>query len=146
MNLYENITQEAFGLAIELSSKVLETMNTENLCKNTGATYIDNNTILLNYLNRPYLINIRSGQISLKEDEKENIPLKDKILIFHYLTQAKGTSFTNRLISYAQIQGGRFYCSVFQKRTLEPIIRCFGKEPEKLLEICQTFYNLMARR
>lgn len=133
MILYENITKEAFGLAIELASKALETMNPQDLCKRTGAIYLGQDRIQLNYLNQSYIVNIRNSQISLKRDEKEEISLKDKILILHYLTQAKGTPFTNKLITYAQIQGGKFYCPVFQKRTVEPILRYFGSEPELLI-------------
>jgi hypothetical protein len=145
MILYENITQEAFGLAIELASKILETMNTEDLCKKTGAQYVDHDRVLLNYLNRPYLINIRNSQISIKDNEKEDIPLKDRILILHYLTQAKGTPITNKLITYAQIQGGKFYCPVFQKRTVEPILRHFGNQPELLIEVSKIFGGDKAR-
>ncbi len=139
MILYHNITEESFGLAFELASKRLAAMDLNELCKKTGAIPIDDKRVMLNYLNRHYLIDIINSHISPKDEEEGEIPFKDKILILHYLTQAKGTPFTNRLITYAQIQGGRFYCPVFQKRTVEPILRCFGKDPEKLLEISRVF-------
>lgn len=133
MILYENITKVSFGLAIESALKILETMETDDLCKKTGAKFINDNRISLKYLNQSYIINIRNGQIYL-ENKDEEIPLKDKILILHYLTQAKGTPFTNKLITYAQIQGGRFYYPVFQKRTIEPILKHFGVQPSLLSE------------
>jgi hypothetical protein len=60
-------------------------------------------------------------------------------LILHYLTQATGAAFTNKLITYAQLQGGKFYCPAFQKRTLEPILKCFGEKPELLPEVSRKF-------
>lgn len=144
MILYHNISKESFGLAFELASKRLAMMDPNEICKKTGAIPIDNQRVMINYLNHHILIDILNSQISSKDEEEEEIPFKDKILILHYLTQAKGTPFTNRLITYAQIQGGRFYCPVFQKRTIEPILRCFGKEPEKLLEISKIFNALKA--
>lgn len=134
MSLYLNTSEEGFELAYELATKKLIGMNPEELCRRTGARLIDPDKISLNYLNRSYLIDISKGEIRLK-DEQEEVSIKDRILILHYLTQAKGTPFTNKLITYAQLQGGKFYCPAFQQRTLQPILRYFGKNPEWLLEI-----------
>lgn len=139
MILYQNITEESFGLALDLAVKKLTFLDPEELCKKTGASLVGEQRILLPYLSQPYFINLQNGQISLQEDLKVEIPLKDRILILHYLTQAKGTPLTNRLITYAQIQGGRFYCPAFQKRTIEPILSCFGNQPAKLVEIARNF-------
>jgi hypothetical protein len=136
MSLYHNTSEEGFELAYELACKKLTRINPEELCKRSGARSIDQSRIMIQYLNRPYLVDLPNAEISLK-DEEEKIPIKDRILIFHYLTQATGAPFTNKLITYAQLQGGRFYCPVFQKRTLEPILKCFGDRPELLLDVAQ---------
>lgn len=137
MILYQNITEESFGLALDLAIKKLTILNPEELCKKTGASPLDSHRILLSYFSQSYVIHLHNGKISLQEDPEAEIPLKDRILILHYLTQAKGTPWTHRLISYAQIQGGRVYCSVFQKRTVEPILNCFGNQPENLIQVAQ---------
>jgi hypothetical protein len=136
MSLYHNASEEGFELAYELACKKLTRMSPEDLCRRTGARPVDQNRITIDYLNRPYLVDISNASISL-EDEEEKIPIKDRILILHYLTQATGAPFTNKLIGYAQIQGGKFYCPVFQKRTLDPILKCFGDKPESLLDVAQ---------
>jgi len=136
MSLYHNTSEEGFELAYELACKKLTSMNPEELCRRSGARSADQNRIMIHYLNRPYLVDISNGEISLK-DEEEKIPVKDRILILHYLTQATGAPFTNKLITYAQLQGGRIYCPVFQKRTLEPILKCFGDQPELLVDVAQ---------
>ena len=79
---------------------------------------------------------ISTGKISLK-DKEEKVPIKNRILILHYLTQATGAPFTNKLIAIDTSQGGKFYCPAFQKRTLEPILNCFGNQPELLLDVAQ---------
>jgi hypothetical protein len=133
---YEDISKESFELAFKLASDKLASTTPEELCKRSGARFVDQNRITLHYLYRPYQVTIPSGEISLMDGE-ENIPIKDKILILHYLTQATGAPFTNKLITYAQLQGGKFYCPAFQKRTLEPILKCFGDKPELLLEVAR---------
>ncbi len=133
---YEDISKESFELALNLAVKKLSSMKAEEICRNSGASRIDDENVLIQYLNRPYQVAISTGKISLK-DKEEDVPIKNKILILHYLTQATGAPFTNKLIAYTQLQGGKFYCPAFHKRTLEPILKCFGNQPELLLDAAQ---------
>lgn len=127
-------SQEGFELAYELACRKLVSLKIEEVCQKSGARYIDLHRIELSYLNRPYLITVPEVEISLKD---ETVPIKDKILILHYLTQATGAPFTNKLITYGQIEGGKFYCPVFIKRNLEPLLNCFGHEPQSLVKVAQ---------
>ena len=138
MKSYPNISEEGFGLAYELACKKLASLDLEEVCRKSGAQYMDRNRVIVHYLNRPYLITLPNVEISLK-DEDEKIPIKDRILILHYLTQATGAPYTNILITYGQIEGGKFYCPVFVKRNLEPILSCFGNQPELLVDVAQKF-------
>jgi len=133
---YEDISKESFELALNLATKKLSSMKAEEICRNSGASRIDDDSILIQYLNRPYQAVISTGEISLK-DKEEDVPIKDKILILHYLSQARGTPFKNKLITYGQIEGGKFYSPVFVKRNLDPILKCFGHRPKLLLEVAQ---------
>ena len=137
MSLYHNSSEEGFELAYELACKKLTGMNPEELCRKSGARSIDQGRITIQYLNRPYLVDLPNAEISLK-DEEEKIPIKDRILILHYLAKATGAPFTNKLITYGQIEGGKFYCPVFVRRNLEPILSCFGDQPESLVNVAQT--------
>jgi len=133
---YEDISKESFELALNLATKKLSCMKAEEICRNSGASRIDDNTILIQYLNRPYQVALSTGEVSLKEKE-EKVPIKDQILILHYLTQAKGTPFTNKVITYGQIEGGKFYIPVFIKRNIDPLLKSFSHRPELLLEVAQ---------
>jgi hypothetical protein len=138
MSSYNNISEEGFELAYELGCKKLASMDLEEVCRKSGAQYVDQNRVILHYLNRPYWITLPNVEISL-EDGEEKVPIKDRILILHYLTQATGAPYTNKLITYGQIEGGKFYCPVFVKRNLEPILSCFGDRPELLVDVAQQF-------
>jgi hypothetical protein len=133
---YEDISKEGFELALNLATKKLSGMKAEEICQNSGASRIDDDSILIQYLNRLYQVTISTGEVSLK-DEKENVPIKDQILILHYLTQAKGTPFTNKVITYGQIEGGKFYVPVFIQRNIAPLLKSFSHRPEFLLELAQ---------
>jgi hypothetical protein len=138
MKSYPNISEEGFELAYEIACKKLATLDLKEVCEKSGAQYVDQNRLIIPYLNRPYLITLPNTEISLK-DEDEHIPIKDRILILHYLTKATGAPYTNKLITYGQIEGGKFYCPVFVKRNLDPILKCFGDQPELLIDVAQKF-------
>jgi hypothetical protein len=138
MSFYNNTSQEGFELAYELARKKLVDMDLQEVCRKSGAKYLDRNRIMISYLSHSHWIALPNVEISLKDGE-EKIPIKDRILILHYLTQATGAPFTNKLITYGQIEGGKFYCPVFVKRNLEPILSCFGDRPELLVDVAQKF-------
>lgn len=134
MILYENITEEAFGLAVKIATDKLRNLSVDEICTKTGAEKVDEDKLILKYLNIPYYVDLKSGRIVDTKDE-DVLPLRDRIILLHYLTDAKGSPFSGKLITYAQIEGGRFYFPVFHKRTVEPMIRFFSEKPEILIEV-----------
>lgn len=133
---YEDISKQSFELALRLATEKLSSMKAEDICQKSGASRIDDNRILIHYLNQPYQVVLPTGEISLK-DKEENVPIKDQILILHYLTQANGTPFTHKIITYGQIGGGKFYVPVFIKRNIDPLLKSFSHRPELLLDLAQ---------
>lgn len=135
--LFEDISKQSFELTLSLASQKLSAMEITEVCQRSGATFIDDRHLHLLYLNRLYCVNTSRGGITLADKKEEPIPIKDQILILHYLTQAKGTPFTNKVITYGQIEGAKFYTPVFLKRSLDPILKKFGHRLELLLELAQ---------
>ena len=102
-------------------------------CQSSGALYSPE-IITLNYLNEIYRINTPSADVTFV-DSKAPVALRDKILILHYFTQAKGTFQTGKQIPYRDLPGGLIYYPTFIKRTIAPISEFFGKEPKLLLGV-----------
>ena len=67
-------------------------------------------------------------------DSEEKVPIRDKILILHYLTQAKGTAISNKIIAYKELPEGTNYFPTFSKRAIKPLLAHFGKEPSRLID------------
>jgi hypothetical protein len=59
--------------------------------------------------------------------------MRDKILILHYLTQAKGTPVTNKITAFRELPEGANYFPTFSKRAIKPLLDHFGREPERLI-------------
>jgi len=88
--------------------------------------------IILEYLNQSYQIAFPDIDISLI-GSKEEVPIRDKILILHYFTQAKGTPITNKLTTFRELPEGANYFPTFSKRAIKPLLDHFGREPEWLI-------------
>jgi len=127
----------SYGLAYKLACEELVKIDDiEQQCRKSGARYqvIDSQKlIILEYLNCSYQITLPDVEISLEASQDE-VPLRDKILILHYFTQAKGTPISNKLIAYKELREGANYFSTFAKRAIKPLIDSVGKEPHRLLE------------
>jgi hypothetical protein len=114
--------------------KLAKISDIEEQCRKSGARYIGANEIVINYLNQPYHVMLPDGKILLENSDIE-APLRDKILILHYFTGAKGTSTTGKLIAYKQLPGGISYFPAFSQRAIAPLVKNFGKSPELLRKV-----------
>ncbi len=125
-----------YELAYKLAGEQLAKFdNIEQQCLKSGARYqvIDSQKIIiLEYLNQSYQIVFPDIDISLIDSEEE-VPIRDKILILHYFTQAKGTPITNKVIAFRELPEGVNYFPTFSKRAIKPLLDHFGREPERLI-------------
>jgi hypothetical protein len=126
-----------YKLAYKIASqKLAESDGIERLCRYSGAEHkvIDSHPLItLDYLNRTYSISLPEVAISLPDSDEE-VPLKDKILLLHYITQAKGTPIANKSIAYKELPEGVSYFRTFHKRAIKPLVDHFGRQPAKLIE------------
>ncbi|MDD5129859.1 MAG: DUF3786 domain-containing protein [Candidatus Omnitrophica bacterium] len=67
-----------------------------------------------------------------------NVPAKDflSILILHYLAQKlKGLpGLTGQWITFRELSGIQGYYEAYHKRSIDPIIRKYGKQPDALID------------
>ena len=123
-------------MAYELASQQLASIkDIEEQCRKSGAQYVNScQLIILEYLGHSYQISFPGVEISLKTSTAA-VPLKDKILMLHYLTRARGTSLSNKLITYKDLPEGSNYYPTFSKRAIKPVLDNFGAEPQRLLKV-----------
>ena len=119
--------------ALTVAQKQFSSVDIARQCQNSGALSSPE-IVTLNYLNEIYRINIPTAEVVFV-DSKQPVPLRDKIFILHYFTQAKGTSLTGKQIPYRDLPGGLVYYPTFIKRTIEPISEFFGKDPALLVGV-----------
>jgi hypothetical protein len=129
-----SLWERAFELSYKFAREQLARISAvEEQCRRSGARYLGPHEIVIKYLNQLYHIMLPDGRILL-EDGGTDAPLIDKILILHYFTGAKGTPTTGRLIAFKQLSGGASYFPTFSHRSITPLVRNFGKNPELLMK------------
>jgi hypothetical protein len=132
---YEYAHKFAYELAVEQLGKI----DIKEQCRKSGARYQITGSqpvVSIEYLNQTYQITLPDIKISLAGSQIE-VPLKDKILLLHYLARAKGTPVANKLIAFSELPEGTVYFPTFAKRSIEPITKYFGQEPQRLLEAAE---------
>lgn len=134
----QNTFEYGYELAYKLACEKLARIgDIEQQCLKSSARYLEidsRKVIIIEYLNQSYLISLPGIEISLMNSE-EAVPIKDKILMLHYLTSAKGTPLSNKMIAYKELPGGINYFPTFSKRAIKPLLDHFGKEPHRLLDV-----------
>lgn len=130
--------ERGFDLSYKLACEQLTTISDiREQCRKSGARCVGSNEVVIDYLNRPYHIMIPECRISL-EDGTIEVPLRDRILILHYFTRARGTPATGKAIAYKQLQGGASYFPAFSERAIGPLVKNFGRNPELLGKVAVT--------
>ena len=126
------------GLAYRLACEQIAGIEAiEQQCLNSGAKYQvadSNKVIILEYLNQTYRITYPDIEVSLK-DSDEPVSLREKILMLHYLAQARGIPLSSKIITYKELPDSGNYFPVFAKRAIKPLVDHFGKDPGRLLDI-----------
>ncbi len=130
---YEAANESAYQLACQ---KLAEIVDFQRQCWNSGTRYqeVDSTKkIFIQYLDLSYQITFPEVTISV-EGSTEEVPVKDRLLILHYFLSAKGTPLTGKLVTFRELPEGKVYSPTFDKRTSQPLLDCFGQEPQLLVE------------
>jgi hypothetical protein len=126
-------------LAYKLAAEQLGKVDIKEQCRKSGAKYLavdSQELVIVEYLNQSYQVTFPDVQVSLVDGGAE-VPIRDRILILHYLALAKGTPVANKFIAFKELPEGANYSPTFSKRSIEPLIKYFGREPQCLIETAE---------
>jgi hypothetical protein len=129
---YEYSNNQSYQLAL---ARLAGVTDYPSLCRKSGSLYDETDSesyITLDYLSRTYRITVPDVVIS-NSDNSTELPLRERILILHYLLTAQGTLLSNEAITFKELPEGPVYFRTFRKRTIDPLVKSYGTEPDKLL-------------
>lgn len=128
---YEYGYTQAYDLAVAQLGAIRDL---RQQCRKNGARYQETGSrriITLRFLNRSYRITLPDIEIKLT-GSREAVPLRTGVLLLHYFLKAKGTTLSGKLITFKELPEGILYFPTFTKRTINPLLKHFGGEPQKL--------------
>lgn len=135
---YKNY-EYGYNLAFKLAGEQLAEVDIKEQCRKSGADYKragSKEIITVEFLSQPYQVTLPDIDVSPVGGGAE-ITVSDKILILHYLTLASGTPLSGKPIAFQELPEGASYLRTFTKRSIAPLVRHFGGEPRRLLEVAK---------
>ena len=131
--------EEDYLKALDLAETVLLSSDLKERCRSAGAEWEPSEAggaIYLPYFNTTCRITIPHFEFSLQENA-ENLNLSNQILVLHYLTGVKDSTFENKLISFKEIPSGEFYYQAFARRSIEPLLKTFRDNHQAFKNIAE---------
>jgi hypothetical protein len=135
---YEYAYNQSFQLAVE---RLVNINDYADLCRKSDCRFKEINSqknIELEYLGRTCRVilekNVKASLKIIFNDTNEEISLKEKILILHYILDAKGTPLSNNLITFKELPEGPIYFRTFSQRTIKHLVSNFNNDPSQLIE------------
>ena len=105
----------------------------EDMARNSGFS-IEKNALSIEFLGQHYKVDYPSGNFVPVEASDIELPIATQILILHYVANLTETLEVGTLISYKEFPGGAIYIKPFTGRSIDPLVRIFGSNPDRLLE------------
>jgi hypothetical protein len=128
--------EEAYRLSRKLAlEKLASITDFEAQCRKSGAQFqivALKKSAIIKYLNHFYTLSLPEGVIT-PVGESDPLSERDELVVLHYFVTAKGTPLSGKLITFGDLPEGVVYQPTFIKRTIQPILKNFGMEPDTLL-------------
>ena len=113
--------------AREITVKELRNISLEQLIERSGFGSIDDTAMRVPFLDRTYRVGHPDFEFTDEEDESDEVPIQEQVLVLHYLESAGPCPVTGQWVAYREIPGASFYFSAFVKRAIDPLKNVFGQ-------------------
>ena len=132
-----------YNMALDITGKELRKRNPVHVCRLSGALFTEKEgesaLISLRFLNR--MINITWPHLLFSQDSNKELPIKERIIILHYLNGVNREDLAGEWIAYQDIPSARFYLDAFNRRVKYPLVSAFGEQPDDLFFFAEELYG-----
>jgi len=135
---YEYSLNQSYQLAVD---RLVNMEDFEVLCLKSGSLcqWVESRkNIILSFLNRMYRVTTPEVTISIIDSDEE-VPLREKVLILHYILNARGTLLSNTPITFKELPEGPVYFRTFNQRTIKHLVSSFSSDPQNLFAASKSF-------
>jgi len=123
-----------YTAAYEVALKKFNACTLEDIARCSGYP-VDGNSLEIDFIGRHFKVEYPNGKFEPVPISEGELSVFTQILILHYLANPTEILDTGTLISYKELPGGAIYIKPFTGRAIDPLVRAFGANPDKLLEV-----------
>ncbi|GAB6154483.1 DUF3786 domain-containing protein [Desulfosporosinus burensis] len=123
-----------YSAAHEVALEKFRACSLEDMARCSGYS-MEDNTLVLEFLGQHFKLAYPSGNFLPSQASDGELPIATQILILHYVTSRSESLEVGTLISYKEFPGGAMYIKPFTGRAIDPLVRTFGSNPDRLLEV-----------
>lgn len=131
-----NNFDKAYSEAFELARRHVLERDLADCCDSSGAVLLEQTAqsaaLELKYINTS--VRLVLPECLFTRADGAELHVWDKILLLHYLLNAKTQMSGSREVSFKDIKSAALYFNLFENRCLKPLARAFGAAPEHLLQ------------
>ncbi len=128
---------EDYLQAKELAVKNLVTRSFFSLLQKSGFTSEKDNELLIPFLDRIYKVSYPEFNFIDIQDGQSEVPIKDQILILHYLQAEPPKFLDGQWISYREISRVFYHYNAFAQNAIYPLQQEFGNKSQELGRIVE---------
>lgn len=123
-----------YTAAYEVALERFRACSLEDMARCSGYS-IEENALCIDFLGQHFKVDYPSGNFGTVQASELELPIATQILILHYVANLAEPLEVGTLISYKELPGGAIYIKPFTGRAIDPLVRIFGSNPDRLLEI-----------
>lgn len=133
-----------YTAAYEAALEKFRAASFEEMAKHSG--YLrEGQCLRVDFLGQEFTVEHPSGIFEPEPNPEGELPIFAQILILHYLANVSEAAEEGKLISYKELPGGGLYIQPFTNRAINPLVRAFGEQPERLLEVASKYKGQAAK-
>jgi hypothetical protein len=124
--LNENKGESNMEAMLEKAARDLAKLEPSSVCMKGGVIFNrEQDSYILPYLNRRYLVHHNSGKVKALSGQSE-VSIQLCILFLHYLACADGTPHSGKWITIKDLPGGQKYAETEGERNIHPSLQSFS--------------------
>jgi hypothetical protein len=124
--------------ALDKAWEDVSRLDLESLGRELGPdAVLGERAVSVRMLYEPFVVDLGSRSVRHGTPEGEEASPYLQVLVLHYLLGVSSSPLRNRFVSFRELDGGALYYSAFKTRSIVPLVKTFGLEPERLERVAK---------
>jgi hypothetical protein len=123
-----------YAPAMQIALEKFRACSMEDIRRFSGYI-VKGNCFQIDFLGVHYEVEYPSGNFIPEPSLFGELPVFVQILILHYLANTTEIIYEGKFISFKELPGGNIYIQPFTNRSILPLAKLFGVQPQRLIEV-----------